>query len=131
MASCRKQEYHRFRENSAPLQVVDQMPIYLRRITTRPERRIALKAIGLSKLRYPNITFALDSIQRRAFQIVDNRIVSVQYNPLALRKDVASLCILYRTYYGVCSDELFNLIATADFRHPFIRRKYHQHRLDG
>lgn len=36
---------------------------------------------------------------------------------LALRKNVASLCILYRIYYGDSSEELFELTPAASFRH--------------
>ncbi|GBP30094.1 hypothetical protein EVAR_14613_1 [Eumeta japonica] len=39
--------------------------------------------------------------------------------------------MLYRVYYGKCSEELFNLILVVDFCHLTACRKYQQHHLDG
>ena len=34
---------------------------------------------------------------------------------LTLRRDVSSLCVLYRIYHGECSEELFDLLPAAEF----------------
>ncbi|CAG9790629.1 unnamed protein product [Diatraea saccharalis] len=73
----------------------------------------------------------LDRIQRRAIRIVDCRDTSSRLDPLALRRDVASLCIFYRIYYGECSEELFGLIPAATFRHRSTRQEIHAHHLNG
>nr|XP_004924674.2 uncharacterized protein LOC101745997 [Bombyx mori] len=72
-----------------------------------------------------------DRIQRRASRIVDDPELADRLDPLALRRDLSSLCILYRIYNGECSEELFNLIEAADFRNRSSRRNYHPHHLDG
>lgn len=73
----------------------------------------------------------LDRIQRRASRIVDCRDITSRLDPLALRRDVASLCILYRLYHGECSEELFGLIPAASFRHRSTRQQFHPFHLDG
>ncbi|RVE41561.1 hypothetical protein evm_013795 [Chilo suppressalis] len=73
----------------------------------------------------------LDRIQRRAARIVDDQDLSDQLDPLALRRDVASLCVFYRIYHGECSEELFGLIPAAAFRHRTSRQKFHPHHLDA
>ncbi|XP_063545771.1 uncharacterized protein LOC134753763 [Cydia strobilella] len=73
----------------------------------------------------------LDRIQRRATRIVDCQRTSERLDSLALRRDVASLCIFYRVYNGECSEELFGLIPAASFRHRPTRKHYHPHHLDG
>ncbi|GBP30384.1 hypothetical protein EVAR_18183_1 [Eumeta japonica] len=50
-----------------------------------------------------------DRIQRRPSRIVDKPVVSGQFDPSVLRRDVASLYTLYRVYDEACSEELFNL----------------------
>ncbi|GBP65412.1 hypothetical protein EVAR_103294_1 [Eumeta japonica] len=67
----------------------------------------------------------------RATRIVDNPVITGQLDPLDLRRDVASLCVLYRVNYEECSKELFNVIPAADFHHRSVRRKYQQHHLDA
>ncbi|CAK1595972.1 unnamed protein product [Parnassius mnemosyne] len=57
----------------------------------------------------------LDRIQRRVARIVDDRVLSDRLDSLALRRDVASLCIFFRIYHGECSEELFGLIPAAKF----------------
>ncbi|CAK1585562.1 unnamed protein product [Parnassius mnemosyne] len=42
----------------------------------------------------------LDRIQRRVARIVDDRALSDWLDSLALRRDVASLCIFFRIYHG-------------------------------
>ena len=51
---------------------------------------------------------------------------------LALCRDVSSMCVLYRIYYGECSEELFNLLPAAEFSNRTVRHKlkYHPHHLD-
>ncbi|RVE49540.1 hypothetical protein evm_005768 [Chilo suppressalis] len=56
--------------------------------------------------------------------------LSDQLDPLALRRDVAWLCIFYRIYHGECSEDLFGLIPAAAFRHRTSRQKFHPHHLD-
>ncbi|KAI8431702.1 hypothetical protein MSG28_016171 [Choristoneura fumiferana] len=72
----------------------------------------------------------LDRIQRRATRIVGCQRVSDRLDSLTLRRDVASLCILYRMYNGECSEELFGLIPAASFRHRPTRQHFHPHHLD-
>ena len=75
----------------------------------------------------------LDRIQRRAARIVNDQDLSDRLDPLALRRDVASLCIFYRIYHGECSEELFGLIPAASFRHRTSRQnsQFHPHHLDA
>ncbi|RVE40593.1 hypothetical protein evm_014757, partial [Chilo suppressalis] len=73
----------------------------------------------------------LDRIQRRAARFVDDQDLSDQLDPLALRRDVASLCIFYLIYHGECSEELFGLIPAAAFCHRTSRQKFHPHHLDA
>ena len=51
---------------------------------------------------------------------------------LALRRDVSTLCVLYRIYHGKCSEELFDLLPIAEFSNRTVRHKlnYHPHHLD-
>ncbi|CAF4900062.1 unnamed protein product [Pieris macdunnoughi] len=74
----------------------------------------------------------LDRIQRRAVRIVDDQSLSEWLDPLALRRDVGSLCIFYRIYHGECSEELFGLIPAAEFHHRTSRQntKFHPYHLD-
>ncbi|CAF4763426.1 unnamed protein product [Pieris macdunnoughi] len=74
----------------------------------------------------------LDRIQRRAVQIVDDQSLSERLDPLALRRDVGSLCIFYRIFHGECSEELFGLIPAAEFHHRTSRQntKFHPYHLD-
>ncbi|CAF4937092.1 unnamed protein product [Pieris macdunnoughi] len=74
----------------------------------------------------------LDRIQRRAVRIVDDQSLSERHDPLALRRDVGSLCIFYRIYHGECSEELFGLIPAAEFHHRTSRQntKLHPYHLD-
>ncbi|CAF4943736.1 unnamed protein product [Pieris macdunnoughi] len=74
----------------------------------------------------------LDRIQRRAVRIVDDQSLSERLDPLALRRDVGSLCIFYRIYHGECSEELFGLIPAAEFHHRTSRQntKFHPYHLD-
>ncbi|GBO99471.1 hypothetical protein EVAR_71199_1 [Eumeta japonica] len=73
----------------------------------------------------------LDRYQSRVSRIASNPVVSSQLSSLALRKDVASSCMLYRIYYEERPEDLFNLIPVTDFRHRSSRWKYRQHHLDG
>nr|CAX36785.1 hypothetical protein [Papilio dardanus] len=76
---------------------------------------------------------AFDRVQRRATRIVDDRGLTDRLDPLALRRDVSSLCIFYRLYHGECSEELFGTIPAAEFRHRTSRQSanFHRHHLDG
>lgn len=73
-----------------------------------------------------------DRVQRRAVRIVGQESLTDRLDPLALRRDVASLCILYRMFHGECSEELFELIPAAQFNRYTSRRKlkFHPHHLD-
>lgn len=46
---------------------------------------------------------------------------------MALRRDVASLCIIYRIYYGECFEQLFKLIPGTSLRHHPTWQQFHQH----
>ncbi|XP_045499402.1 uncharacterized protein LOC123697028 [Colias croceus] len=74
----------------------------------------------------------LDRLQRRATRIVGKPELTDRLDPLALRRDVASLCVFYRLYNGECSEELFGLIPAAKFHNRTARHKlkYHPHHLD-
>ncbi|CAH2084689.1 unnamed protein product [Euphydryas editha] len=73
----------------------------------------------------------LDSVQRRAVRIVDDPILTSDIEPLSLRRDLASLCVLYRLYNGLCSEELFEMMPTAAFYHRTARHRQgiHAHTL--
>ncbi|XP_038221266.1 uncharacterized protein LOC119839131 [Zerene cesonia] len=75
----------------------------------------------------------LDRVQRRAVRIIDDPVIADSLDPLALRRDVASLCVFYRLYNGDCSEELFDVIPAADFHNRTSRHKlkYHPHHLDA
>lgn len=73
----------------------------------------------------------LDSVQKRAVRIVDDPILTSDIEPLSLRRDLASLCVLYRLYNGLCSEELFEMMPTATFYHRTARHRQgiHAHTL--
>ncbi|XP_045511061.1 uncharacterized protein LOC123705984 [Colias croceus] len=73
-----------------------------------------------------------DRIQRRAVRLVNEPSLTDRLDTLALRRDVASLCVLYRIYYGECSEELFGTLPAAEFHHRTARHRqqYHPHHLD-
>ncbi|VVC97766.1 unnamed protein product [Leptidea sinapis] len=73
-----------------------------------------------------------DRVQRRAARIVGDPVLCERLDHLALRRDVASLCVFYRIYHGECSEELSNLIPAAEFHLRTTRHKlrYHPHHLD-
>ncbi|XP_045499423.1 uncharacterized protein LOC123697050 [Colias croceus] len=73
-----------------------------------------------------------DRIQRRAVRLVGEPSLTDRLDTLALRRDIASLCVLYRIYYGECSEELFGTLPTAEFHYRTARhkQKYHPHHLD-
>ncbi|XP_050668852.1 uncharacterized protein LOC126968081 [Leptidea sinapis] len=73
-----------------------------------------------------------DRVQRRAARIVGDGVLCERLDHLALRRDVASLCVFYRIYHGECSEDLFNLIPAAEFHLRTTRHKlrYHPHHLD-
>ncbi|GBP22351.1 hypothetical protein EVAR_11867_1 [Eumeta japonica] len=60
---------------------------------------------------------ANDRVERRASRIIGDSVVSGQLDPLALRRDVSSPCMLYRVSYDECSKKLFDLILVFDFHH--------------
>ncbi|GBP66557.1 Zinc transporter ZIP14 [Eumeta japonica] len=66
----------------------------------------------------------------RKYSIVNNLVVYGQLDPLALRRDVTSLCMSNLKHRGDCAKELLNLIPAAGFRQCPARRKYSQHHLD-
>ena len=53
-----------------------------------------------------------DRIQRRAVRVVGDQMICTGLDTLALRRDVSSLCVLYRIYYGECSGKLFDPLPT-------------------
>ena len=50
--------------------------------------------------------------------------LSVKGLTLALRKDVCSLCVLYRIYHGECTEKMFDLILTAELSNRTVRHKF-------
>ncbi|CAF4853801.1 unnamed protein product [Pieris macdunnoughi] len=44
--------------------------------------------------------FPHDCIQRRTIRTVDNENLSERFDPLALRRDLRSLCMFYQIYHG-------------------------------
>ncbi|XP_045492437.1 uncharacterized protein LOC123691896 [Colias croceus] len=74
----------------------------------------------------------LDRVQRRAVRMIGDPRLSDRLDPLALRRDIASLCVFYRIYHGECSEELFEFIPAAEFHHRSARHKanFHPHHLD-
>lgn len=75
----------------------------------------------------------LDRVQRRAIRIVGDDVLAGQLDHLALRRDIASLCVFYRIYHGECSEELFDLIPAAQFHYRTTRHKlkFHPYHLDN
>ena len=59
-----------------------------------------------------------DAVQKRAMRIVDDTKLTSGVEPLSQRRDFASLCVFYRLYNGVCSEELF-----ATFYHRTARHR--------
>ncbi|GBO99592.1 hypothetical protein EVAR_40427_1 [Eumeta japonica] len=57
-----------------------------------------------------------DRIQRGAPRIVGDLVVAGQLDPLILRRDVASLCLLNRgyQYYKKCFEELLHLVSVSN-----------------
>ncbi|VVC98077.1 unnamed protein product [Leptidea sinapis] len=53
-----------------------------------------------------------DRVQRREARIVGDLALCERLDHLALRRDVASLCVFYRIYHGECSEELYDIIPT-------------------
>ena len=51
----------------------------------------------------------LDRIQRRISNIIGPDL-SAKLQSLAHRRDVASLCLFYKYFHGLCSDELFTMV---------------------
>ena len=74
-----------------------------------------------------------DRIQKRAVRLVDNPRLTNSLESLEHRRDVSSLCVFYRLYYGECSEELFSLIPPSGFSARTSRRrnKFHPHHLDA
>ena len=72
-----------------------------------------------------------DRIQRRVVQIIRDPMICERLDTLALRRDMSSLCFLYRIYHGECSEELFDLSPAAEFSNRTIRHKlkHHPHHL--
>ena len=60
----------------------------------------------------------LDKLQKRICRIVGPSLAA-SLEPLAHRRNVASLCLFYRYYFGRCSSELAQLVAL-----PFSRGRY-------
>ncbi|GBP72906.1 hypothetical protein EVAR_63467_1 [Eumeta japonica] len=56
-------------------------------------------------------------IQWRASRIDNDPVVFGPLEPLALRRDVTSLCMLYSIYHREFCDGLFNPISVSEFRH--------------
>ena len=50
-------------------------------------------------------TYLLDRVESKAFRLINAPLTS-QLPPLKLRRDVASLSLFYRYYFGRCSEEL-------------------------
>ena len=73
-----------------------------------------------------------DRIQRRAVRIIRDPMICAGLDTLALRRNVFSLCVLYRICHGESSEELFDLLPAAEFSNRTVRHKlkYHPHRLD-
>lgn len=74
----------------------------------------------------------LDRIQRRAVQIVDNKVISYRLDSFEPRRDGGSLCTFYRLYFRECSEKLFGLNPTAEFYYRTTRKNsvFHPYYLD-
>ncbi|CAK1581036.1 unnamed protein product [Parnassius mnemosyne] len=100
--------------------------------TWRPSAGVGVAAAAAAAATVTAAAVAVAAAARRAARIVDNRVLSERLDSLALRKDVASLCIFFRIYHGECSKELFGLIPAAKFHERTSRQnsRYHPHHLD-
>ena len=52
----------------------------------------------------------LDKIQNRAIRLINNPIITSEFPHLSVRRDVASLSLLYRYYHNKCSTELSQIV---------------------
>merc|ERR1712002_1214306 len=52
-------------------------------------------------------TYILDRVESKAFRLINAPHLTSQLPSLELRRDVASLSLFYRYYFGRCSDELY------------------------
>merc|ERR1712212_1258368 len=52
-------------------------------------------------------TYLLDRVESKAFRLINAPLLTSQLPSLKLRRDVASLSLFYRYYFGRCSDELY------------------------
>ena len=73
-----------------------------------------------------------DRTRRTAVRIVGDPMICERLASLALLRDVYSLCVLSRIYYGECPGELFDLLPAAEFsNHTVLHKlKYHPQHLD-
>ena len=73
-----------------------------------------------------------DRIQRRSARIIGDPMICERLDNLALRRDVSSLCVLYRIYHGEFSEELFDWLPTAEFPNCTVchKLKHYSHHLD-
>ena len=55
-------------------------------------------------------TYLLDRVESKAFRLINAPLLTSQLPSLKLRRDVASLSLFYRYYFGRCSDELYYCI---------------------
>ena len=71
-----------------------------------------------------------DRIQRRAVRIVGDPMFCAGLDKLALRRDVFSLCVLYRIYHGEYSGNCLTFYLLPNFLIVRHKLKYHPHHLD-
>ncbi|CAK1603403.1 unnamed protein product [Parnassius mnemosyne] len=71
---------------------------------------------------------ALDSMERHDKRLIgDPNLVKTNLISLKYRRKVASLSVFYRMHFGVCAQELHNLIPPSPFHHRTTRRSASLH----
>ena len=62
----------------------------------------------------------LDCIQNKAIRLINDDSLTANFQSLSHRRSVTSLCLFYRYFHGLCSNELAASIPAPVFCLPFI-----------
>ena len=72
-------------------------------------------------------TYILDRVESKAFRLINAPHLTSQLPSLELRRDVASLSLFYRYYFGRCSDELYYCVPGPKYRGRSTRQANASH----
>lgn len=70
---------------------------------------------------------SIDRTQRRAVCIIGDSMIYERLDNLALRRNVSSLCILYRIYRGECFRELIEQLPAVEISNHTVYHKIKYH----